>query len=611
MSCFISDDGLFEEEGFLQTATTPSLSIDTAEKDASIQKTDETPVFPVESPGVEETTHGELTDLGSGSGFSGDDLGFDIWPWVSETPHEASENDAVVDQPKKDQEGPLEPTYQDTTSEEPFLDRIPVTLDIHTNPHYTTTDQAPVFWTMETLTVELSMQTKIAPEQYNDHLPEESTTVGTRETSQPLLHVYTTADLQNVDESTSPITMKSSPTQKLFEESRTPTVMPPSTAVAMEVMAEYSPSTETQQNLDDLSTSVATVASTTKVNEITSTTQLPAHPIIDVVFEEDTIPNPGFEDITELPTGLWPEVEGSDKEIKILDEDLGDIKVEPTESTVTELSEEDLVEDEIIVATATPTTVTERSLDHSTALIPEKESPFTRVAHSSIDEHEPESTTESLHTQTSTTMEAPTDPVDTANDFTTEEEPILSEKVEDGDSTTILYSSTTTVISNNASETHLSSTTIPPLNQPTIRPTDRLVDVGQTSTDPVQENHEEPRTEITGFILPSEPVNSASATVNIPVNSNITEFDLSFDLFPFDGPSLDEDGGSGLAHGTDMASIALPPSPGRALIVFFSLRVTNMMFSDDLFNKSSTEYKALEQRFLELVRYLVLSQFAF
>ncbi|MCJ8732302.1 hypothetical protein PDJAM_G00209810 [Pangasius djambal] len=48
-------------------------------------------------------------------------------------------------------------------------------------------------------------------------------------------------------------------------------------------------------------------------------------------------------------------------------------------------------------------------------------------------------------------------------------------------------------------------------------------------------------------------------------------------------------------------SIAMPTSPERALIVFFSLRVTNMIFSEDLFNKSSPEYKALEQRFLELL----------
>uniref|UniRef100_A0A4W6D9K5 Interphotoreceptor matrix proteoglycan 2 n=1 Tax=Lates calcarifer TaxID=8187 RepID=A0A4W6D9K5_LATCA len=60
----------------------------------------------------------------------------------------------------------------------------------------------------------------------------------------------------------------------------------------------------------------------------------------------------------------------------------------------------------------------------------------------------------------------------------------------------------------------------------------------------------------------------------------------------------------GVAHGTDQASIAMPVNPGRALMVFFSLRVTNMIFSEDLFNKSSPEYKALEQRFLGLVPYL-------
>lgn len=39
----------------------------------------------------------------------------------------------------------------------------------------------------------------------------------------------------------------------------------------------------------------------------------------------------------------------------------------------------------------------------------------------------------------------------------------------------------------------------------------------------------------------------------------------------------------------------------KELVVFFSLRVTNMMFSEDLFNKSSPEYKSLENTFLELV----------
>ncbi|CAK6441586.1 unnamed protein product [Pipistrellus nathusii] len=60
---------------------------------------------------------------------------------------------------------------------------------------------------------------------------------------------------------------------------------------------------------------------------------------------------------------------------------------------------------------------------------------------------------------------------------------------------------------------------------------------------------------------------------------------------------------------TKMAIVARPTKRGDsshtqttgALLVFFSLRVTNMMFSEDLFNKNSLEYKALEQRFLELL----------
>ncbi|XP_050975136.1 interphotoreceptor matrix proteoglycan 2 isoform X2 [Labeo rohita] len=58
---------------------------------------------------------------------------------------------------------------------------------------------------------------------------------------------------------------------------------------------------------------------------------------------------------------------------------------------------------------------------------------------------------------------------------------------------------------------------------------------------------------------------------------------------------------SGVIQGDGVSGIALPANPGRSLIVFFSLRVTNMIFSEDLFNKSSAEYKALEQQFLELL----------
>ncbi|XP_049446879.1 interphotoreceptor matrix proteoglycan 2-like [Epinephelus fuscoguttatus] len=42
-------------------------------------------------------------------------------------------------------------------------------------------------------------------------------------------------------------------------------------------------------------------------------------------------------------------------------------------------------------------------------------------------------------------------------------------------------------------------------------------------------------------------------------------------------------------------------SQGRELVVFFSLRVTNMNFSADLFNKTSLEYRTLENAFLDML----------
>ncbi|XP_078413689.1 interphotoreceptor matrix proteoglycan 1 [Cetorhinus maximus] len=48
-------------------------------------------------------------------------------------------------------------------------------------------------------------------------------------------------------------------------------------------------------------------------------------------------------------------------------------------------------------------------------------------------------------------------------------------------------------------------------------------------------------------------------------------------------------------------SSSLTSAPSKELVVFFSLRVTNMLFSDDLFNKSSSEYRTLEQQFLQLL----------
>jgi len=87
-----------------------------------------------------------------------------------------------------------------------------------------------------------------------------------------------------------------------------------------------------------------------------------------------------------------------------------------------------------------------------------------------------------------------------------------------------------------------------------------------------------------------------------PGSSALPEIDLTIDLFQ-DTAGMDGDSSGFFSEdpGAEGQAVAVPTAPGRALMVFFSLRVTNMRFSMNLFNKSSAEYKALEQRFLELV----------
>ncbi|XP_051809621.1 interphotoreceptor matrix proteoglycan 1 isoform X2 [Acanthochromis polyacanthus] len=111
------------------------------------------------------------------------------------------------------------------------------------------------------------------------------------------------------------------------------------------------------------------------------------------------------------------------------------------------------------------------------------------------------------------------------------------------------------------------------------------------------------------------------ASVDLPAeNSNIQEET---------GPSqneteveitkhLEEESGSGFASESDERPYESTAAPtmrqastpvmaavegSKELVVFFSLRVTNMLFSDDLFNKSSPEYKSLENTFLELTQH--------
>ncbi|XP_046903768.1 interphotoreceptor matrix proteoglycan 2 isoform X2 [Hypomesus transpacificus] len=229
-------------------------------------------------------------------------------------------------------------------------------------------------------------------------------------------------------------------------------------------------------------------------------------PIMTVLTAAPPVVEPIVEDVVEvvIKEGPEEEEEGPEEEDPEEEESHGEAFVEAPEE---EISEEDLVEDEILLvdepAQDIPAAFT-LSPAHPTLLSPERESPFTRVSDILVEEEEEE---ESVAMGT----EAPL-----------------------------------------------------------------------------------PGVEITIEVHTSE-----------PSQADVTEADLGYEVILYGGANHTDDGSSGFPsgapHGTDQASIAMPANPGRALMVFFSLRVTNMMFSDDLFNKSSPEYKALEQRFLELL----------
>lgn len=109
-------------------------------------------------------------------------------------------------------------------------------------------------------------------------------------------------------------------------------------------------------------------------------------------------------------------------------------------------------------------------------------------------------------------------------------------------------------------------------------------------------------------VNPDVSLDNSDFQEDVPSNPNGMESNVN---------GLQEEGsGSGFASESDEDphESTAPPSLRQAstplssvvdnsqeLVVFFSLRVTNIMFSDDLFNKSSPEYKSLENTFLELV----------
>ncbi|XP_055772028.1 interphotoreceptor matrix proteoglycan 2-like, partial [Salvelinus fontinalis] len=574
------NNGNIEEEGFLlsntqQDSHTPDGDgvVGAGGSSTSSPSQPQTTEAPVPAPPRVDTD----LDAGSGSGFSGDDQGADVLPWfpvtTEETDYIEEEEDSVVgevhlpdpevepkEEEKKEEEkgeeitesvlaespedmgpfeshpesvltespedmGPFESHPESAPVEEepqrPFLDRLPVTQDINTRPDYTTTAEAPVFWTAETLTVELSIQTLEASGMYDDYYPSEPFTIIAPVTDYPYPQFYTT-----------------------------------------EALVLEGPAAETHGSVEELSEPTSPIElELPTVTESPTFIDMELFTVKESIFDMITAEPPEIEAFTDRPLLLVPDPEDEDGEVEILEEQGAEV-AEPLATLLPSLdiSEEDLAEDEIFVVaagTAAPEVIESHSI-----LSPEKESPFTRISDSVPEEEE------ATH-HPATTEIAPHGDIE------------ISETPE------------------------IAPTILPPFFQPTFRPTENLLQAAEESDVSIEEG------DVSMAPAPPSPAHdtyelevgtSIQEVGDYAPDSPIPEIDLTFEVY--DGMSHmdgDSSGYSSIAHGSDVGSIAMAKSPGKDLMVFFSLRVTNMMFSEDLFNKSSTEYKALEQRFLELL----------
>ncbi|CAB1342766.1 unnamed protein product, partial [Coregonus sp. 'balchen'] len=155
------------------------------------------------------------------------------------------------------------------------------------------------------------------------------------------------------------------------------------------------------------------------------------------------------------------------------------------------------------------------------------------------------------------------------------------------------------------------STPTPPAESDTVP--EVHVKESASELEPMEEDAEEPEVVVIDEEEAEEEVMDGSEPEDESMQDLADELD-QMDLVSTEAIDLPEASGYPLAPKEHpFETTASPPlrylttpsmttaSKGRELVVFFSLRVTNMRFSDDLFNKSSSEYRSLENTFVELL----------
>ncbi|KAM7365867.1 hypothetical protein PAMP_016760 [Pampus punctatissimus] len=510
------------------------------------------------SPPIKPQTDSEvLVDNGSGSGFSGDSQEADLWLWQPAGTSERGDGSLEVLPPPdledaedgyEEEEGVFElptvkkeefiqvtprtttlPTFEESKQdEEPFLDQVLVTPHISTDPRYSTTTQAPVFSPKGTLTVELSAQTVVATDVYDEYFLTEPQSILAPATEAPASESWTREasvfvgptdaavkhqeTTEETPEATVGLRSEDAPEKEVVE-----VVVEPEVADSDASLTEESP------------TFVEVQPVTVKESGFDILTLEPSH--VDV--------------FTIKPELLLPETKHSDV-VEILEEQHIDVSDPAMTTTPAAAVDKDLVMDEVMIVTTTTATSSSASFDHSSsiALSPEKDSPFTRVSDSAPDDEDP------VHL----------------------EHPNLEDEV--------LLSTLSSNVPTGVNKTE---------STPTLNAAERSPGASEG--------------EAGGGVPVTDSAPATKVQLFAHNFSDMPSIDVSFDMFPLSGVATEGDssGFSSGAQGSDLEGIVLPARPGRALTVFFSLRVTNMAFSMDLFNKSSPEYKALEQRFLQLL----------
>ncbi|XP_029378588.1 interphotoreceptor matrix proteoglycan 2-like isoform X2 [Echeneis naucrates] len=578
----LDNTGNIEDEGFLLN-NAPGAGDDTPRGDHAVSPVGS--AVPPPKPLKTQTGTENTLDDGSGSGFSGDGQGADLWSWqpmvtsdrtgfynvedgsldilpppdLEETDEEdeGQDGEGVVQFPATENDDELATTESPEVSlptagvpvsdeslsnggfEETILGQVLVTPHISTDPRYTTTTHVPVFSSKGTLTVELSVQTVEASGVYDDYMLTKPHLMMVPATGSPGPETRTPeASTAPTD---SPVHMEETTEEvKVISEAETGPVLT-STSLTEGDVAE----------MEELEFSLSPEVSN---SDSSSNKEL-------LPMELQALRESSSEIITEQPLQFGP---ASRAEVESLEEQ--HIETIGPSPTATPVLDRDVVVDKVMVittVTVAPETLSKSSDDISSiALSPEKDSPFTRVS-DSVPEDE-----------------------DLVHHEDEEEIPIHPP-----------YPEVTTVTLDITNETESAP----------IDNTERPPGAASHNEELMEISHDKVNTEILRTTSSSlQEVRDGSSVMDIPMSehdfSDLPSLDVSFDVFQY-GDVATEGDSSGFysgAQGSDLDAIALPTRPGRALTVFFSLRVTNMAFSMDLFNKSSPEYKALEQRFLQL-----------